>query len=198
MIHCARMDPAMNVRTAPRMDKASFWRWFTAQERRFELFDGVPRMLPHVTRHHDRICTNIVAWLLQAIDRDRFDLSTGDFAIETGPRSIRFPDIMVHPFVADDPKGRSTVVAPLLVEVLSDSTAREDHGPKLAEYGGLAGVGCYLICAQDEARARLWSRAADGTWPAAPVLFTSLDGVVVIPSLGITLPMAEIYRRVQV
>lgn len=191
------MDPSMNVLTAPRMDKASFWRWLSAQERRFELVDGVPRMLPHVTRHHDRICTNLVVFLAQVLDRDRYDIATGDFAIETGPRSVRFADIMVHPFVADDPKGRSTIVAPLLVEVLSDSTASEDRGPKLAEYRGLAGVGCYLICAQDEATAWIWSRLTDGTWPAEPTVFAGLAGAIDIPSLRITLPMTEIYRRVQ-
>ena len=58
----------MNVRTTPPMDKATFFRWLERQERRHDLVDGVPRMLPYVTRYHERIATNVVLLLGKVLD----------------------------------------------------------------------------------------------------------------------------------
>ncbi|WP_406853816.1 Uma2 family endonuclease [Alsobacter sp. KACC 23698] len=187
----------MNIRTAPPMDKATFYRWLERQERRWELADGVPRMLPWVTSNHARICTNLVAWLAAHLDRDVHDIMQGDFAIETGPRSVRFADVMVCPFV-QDPKGRHTVVAPLVVEVLSESTEHVAFGEKLIEYGALDGVDAYMICAQDKAAVWLWLRDPQEGWPKDPEILNSLDGSARLPHLRLDLPLAEIYRRVTV
>jgi Uma2 family endonuclease len=185
----------MNVRTAPRMDKEAFFAWIATQERKFELVDGVPVMLPWVTSNHNRVTMNIVDILLKALDRDVWDVSAGDFAIETGERSIRFADIMVFPF-DPRPDGRSTVVAPLLVEVLSETSRRTDLGPKVIEYGALQGVDLYVIAAQDQPLVKVWRRQADGAWPEKPETLEGMESGVALPALGITLPLAEIYRRV--
>jgi Uma2 family endonuclease len=185
----------MNVRTLPSMDKATFFRWLERQERRFELVDGVPRMLPYVTRHHERIATNIVLLLGKVLDLDRFEIAHGDFAIRTGEHSVRFADVMVHPF-EEGGRERTARVAPLVVEIASDSTMDVDFGPKLAEYRALDGVGQYVVCAQDKACLWSWQRSEDGSWPDDPEILDDLTQALAVPGLGITLPLAEIYRRV--
>lgn len=187
----------MNMITAPPMDKATFYRWLERQERRWELVEGVPRMLPYVTSSHARVCTNIMALLLAVLDRDVYDIVQGDFAIETGPRSVRFADVMVLPFV-EDPKGRHTVVAPLVVEVLSERTEHVDFGEKVLEYGALPGVDVYMICAQDKATVWLWRRDPQEGWPREPEILDSLEDAVRLPRIGVDLPLPEIFRRVKV
>jgi Uma2 family endonuclease len=183
----------MNVRTDVRMDKAQFFDWLEHQERKHELADGRVAMMPWVTRPHARICTNVVIALSDRLDRTRFDIAQGDFAVETGERSVRFADILVESFSGEN--ARSTTNALLLVEVLSPSTMHVDFHEKLDEYKGLAALGSYLICAQDEARVWVWTRS-DGAWPDAPDVLEGLDAAVEVPVLGITLPLAEIYRNI--
>lgn len=185
----------MNIRTTPPMDKATFYRWLERQERRHELVDGKPRMLPFVTSNHSRITTNILALLVKALDRDHFDITAGDYAIETGERSVRFADIMVMPF-EPLPNARNTVVAPLLVEVLSETTAHVDFGEKLNEYRVLDGVGHYLVVAQDRACVWSWQRDEAGKWPDEPDVINEISAQVEMRGLGLTLPVADIYRRV--
>jgi len=185
----------MNIRTTPPMDKATFYRWLARQERRHELVDGTPRMLPFVTSNHSRITTNVMGLLIAGLDRDRLDITAGDYAIETGDRSVRFADIMVMPFEAR-PDARNTVVAPLVVEVLSETTAHVDFGAKLKEYATLGGVGHYLVIAQDRVCVWSWQRHDDGDWPDEPEVVTDIGAVVSVVSLGLSLALAEIYRRV--
>jgi Uma2 family endonuclease len=183
----------MNVRTDIRMDKAQFFDWLERQDRKHELADGRVVMLPYVTRPHSQISTNVILALGARLDPARFGMHGGEFAIDTGDRSIRFADIMVEPFTSEN--ARSTANALLLVEVLSPSTMHVDFHEKLDEYKGLAALGSYLICAQDEARVWVWTRS-EGVWPDAPDVIEGFNGAVEVPALGITLPLAEIYRNV--
>jgi Uma2 family endonuclease len=184
----------MNVRTEVRMDKAQFFDWLDHQERKHELADGRVVMLPYVTRPHSQTSTNVILALGARLDPAGFGIHGGEFAIDTGDRSIRFADILVEPFTQEN--ARSTANALLLVEVLSPSTMHVDFHEKLDEYKGLAALGSYVICAQDEARVWLWTRS-DG-WPDAPEVLEGPDAAVAVPVLGITLPLADIYRNVTV
>ncbi|MBV9064987.1 MAG: Uma2 family endonuclease [Methylobacteriaceae bacterium] len=183
----------MNVRTDVRMDKAQFFGWLEHQERRHELADGRVVMLPYVTRPHSQICTNLILALGARLDSAQFGIHGGEFAIETAARTLRFADILVERF--SDENARSTANALLLVEVLSPSTMHVDFHEKLDEYKGLASLGTYLICAQDEARVWVWTRS-DGAWPETPEVLEGMDAAVQVPILDTTLPLAEIYRNV--
>lgn len=185
----------MNVRTTPPMDKATFFRWLERQDRRHELVDGAPRMLPRVTANHNRIAVNVLLFIGNALDRSVYDIAQGDYAIETGERTVRYADVMVFPF-EPRPAARGTIHASLLVEVLSDSTMDIDFGSKLTEYAALAGVAHYVVLAQDRACAWSWVRQPDGTWPAEPQVLEGVAASVALPGLGLVLPLSEAYRRV--
>jgi Uma2 family endonuclease len=187
----------MNIRSPAGMDKHAFFAWLGQQDRRFELVDGWPRMLPFVTSNHARICANIFALLITALDRDVVDVTASDFAIETGDQTVRFADIMVYPFM-HDPAARSTHRAALLVEVLSNSTAHIDFGDKLSEYAALAGVDAYVICAQDRPCVWLWQRGDNGDWPIDPLILDHAHAVARLTKLDVALPLAEIYKRVPI
>jgi hypothetical protein len=156
----------MNVRTKVRMDKAQFFDWLEHQERKHELADGRVVMLPYVTRPHSQICTNAILALGARLDLTQFGIHGGEFAIETGDRSVRFADIMVEPFTEENT--RSTAKALLLIEVLSPSTMPVDFHEKLDEYKGLAALGSYVICAQDMKPASGCGRGMKARGPMRP------------------------------
>jgi Uma2 family endonuclease len=183
----------MNVRTAPRMDKAAFLDWLHGQDRRFELVDGAPSMQANVTRGHMRIVMNLFRLLTTALDVDLYNVATGDFAVETGPATVRFADVMVER-AGGSASGLSTQDALLLVEVLPPATAHVDLGAKLREYQGLPSLGSYLVCAQDSTTVSVWTRTPDTGWPDQPVVVSGMERDVGIPLLGLTLPLREIYR----
>lgn len=169
-----------------------FFDWLDTHEDHYELVDGTPVMMPFVKRAHARIVSNIDRLLQAALDPDEYLVTQGDFAIQTGPRSIRFADVLVEP-TNDDLAGRISERTVLIVEVLSDSTAKIDFNQKRLEYLGLGDLDTYLIAAQDEPRLWAWCRTAGG-WPESAGVVT--EGGVPIPGLGVTLPLAEIYRSV--
>ena len=184
----------MNAPADLRLDKTQFFAWSERQERKYELADGRVVVQPYVTRHHARLCTNLMAALISRLDRAVYDITQGDFAVETGPKSVRYADVMVGRFGVDG-HVRSTTSALMLAEVLSSSTMHVDFGEKLEEYRRLPELGTYFICAQNEARVWVWTRA-DGRWPDAPDILEGLDAVVSVPVLGVALPLADIYRNV--
>lgn len=177
-----------------RFDRSGFFEWLTPQARRFELVKGEPRMLPWVTGYHARVASNWVIVLGSALDRNRYDISQGDFAVATGPDSLRFADVMVVPYIQDG-NARETDDAILLVEVLSTSSHHVDFHEKLIEYSALPSVQTYVVCAQDAARAWIWTRV-DGQWPGAPEIVEGHGATFAIPALGLVVDTSDIFRGI--
>lgn len=187
----------MNVQTLSRSSKTmsidEFFDWINHREEKFELVDGKPVLQPWVKRNHAQIVSNIDYLLVTQIDRQAFNVYQGDFAIPTGPQSIRYADILVEPSGGSG-QARTTETAVLIVEVLSPSTADVDFGPKQREYLSLSTLDIYLIAAQDSRCVWQWTRDENGDWPAKPLVVEA--GAVELKMLGASLPLDEIYRNV--
>ncbi len=87
------------------------------------------------------------------------------------------------------PEDPNALVNPtLLVEVLSPSTADYDQGTKFRHYERLSSLRDYVLVSQEERRVDVWSRVEDG-W----LRRTVLEGEARFGSLGISIPLDEIY-----
>jgi Uma2 family endonuclease len=118
------------------------------------------------------------------------------FGIDVAPHSMRFPDIVVD--VPGETRGDLKARAPvLIVEVLSPSSERLDLGDKAAEYLKLPSLIAYLVFAQDEMKAWVWTRRPNDDFPPGPEVVEGQDAVARIAPLEIELPFAEIYDRVK-
>jgi hypothetical protein len=62
-------------------------------------------------------------------------------------------------------------------------------------FQSIASLRHLLLLAQDEARAEVASRNANGTWTSRFV--EGLDGVLDLPALELSLPMRELYEDVE-
>jgi Uma2 family endonuclease len=184
----------MNVQLPSQMDQQAFLAWVQGREERYELDQGRVIMMTRGSRGHCHITMNLMKALHVRLDPDRFAVLPR-FGIDPGPRTIRFPDIVVD--VAGEKPGDLTATAPvLIVEVLSPSSERIDLGDKVAEYLRIPSLLAYLVVAQDEMEAWVWVRGPKVFGPGAEVLKGN-DAVIRIPPLGIDLPFAEVYDRVR-
>ena len=84
----------------------------------------------------------------------------------------------------------------LIVEVLSPSTEAFDRGVKFWRYRSWnPTLTDYLVIAQNETFIEHFVRQADDSWAIA-ANYSHLDQNLMIASLGINLPVREIYDRV--
>lgn len=185
----------MNVQQPLHMAKPDFMAWVQAQDGRYELDDGRVLMMVGVSRAHGRIVRNLARTIDRQIDARQWEV-LADFGLDTGPRSLRYPDVVVDR--VDASGADFTASEPVFVaEVLSPTTESVDLGDKAAEYLKLPSLRAYLILAQDRAKAWLWLRGEHGFAPGSEIV-VGLDKTIRIASLNLELPLAGIYAGVEV
>jgi Uma2 family endonuclease len=178
----------MNVQLPVHLDKRAFLAWAQGREERYELVDGRVVMMARASRHHGLLVLNIAMLLRRQLDPTTV---FADFGLDAGPKTVRYPDIMV-----DRAGGDYTTSDPvLLAEVLSPSSESLDLGDKPTEYLRLPNLAAYIVFAQHEPKAWVWLRAASGFSPGAEVV-VGIDAAINIPALGVVLPFVEVYAGV--
>jgi Uma2 family endonuclease len=184
------------IKSAPTEPEA-FLQWSAQRKReegRFELSRGrVVCNMIYASSLHSKVLRNLIIELGRLLDPDRFDTGISDFAVQT-PYGVRSPDVVVEPARAR--KVSSTTTPIFIAEVLSPSTANVDFTEKLEEYTAIDTLQTYLVCSQDEPRAWIWARQADGSWPKGPVESAGRDGAIVLGGLDVELSMAAIFRGI--
>lgn len=165
-----------------------FLAWEDKQEGRHE-FDGV-RILEVTggSRAHQRIVSNLVRLLEDALDPARFD-AVPEMRLEVGGR-VRYPDVSVVAGRVPD-SVRTLRDAVVLFEVASEDSAVVDRGDKRVEYAGLPGIRRYIILEQRRATATMLAQTIEG-W-AETEATTELN----LPELGVVLTLAAVYRGVR-
>jgi Uma2 family endonuclease len=185
----------MNVQPNLYMDKPKFLAWVQGREGRYELAERRVVMMTGGSRGHGVIMRRLASSLEKRLDGTRWTVLTSDFGVDLGPRTIRYPDVVV------DSVGGSfddlVATAPTLIaEIVSPSSATYDLGDKAAEYLRLPSLTAYLVLAQDEPKAWVWVRGAAGFSPG-PEVIAGDDARIEIPPLGVDLPLSEIYAGVE-
>jgi Uma2 family endonuclease len=184
----------MNLQLPMRMDKIAFLEWAQGREERYELDRGRVIMMTGGSRAHWQITANLFKALDNRIDPQKWAVLP-EFGISLQSESIRFPDIIVDR-AGEAPRDLTATAPVLIAEVLSPSSERVDLGDKSAEYLQLPSLAAYLVFAQDQIKAWVWTRGPAG-FPSGPDVLEGGDAVVRIESLGIDLPLAEVYVRVR-
>ena len=176
-------------------DKRAFLHWVQRQEGRFEFKSGQVVMHAGSTKRHSWIMIDFAAALANRLDRSKWAVGGTDIAVEIGD-DIRYPDVIVERRSGD---GRevSTETPVLLVEVLAPSSVARDMNLKPGEYTSLASLEVYIVASQDEPL--LWVRQRDaGTreFSSRPVEVSGRDQAIELPALGVSLPLAELFRSI--
>jgi Uma2 family endonuclease len=181
----------MNVQLELRMDKPAFLAWVQEHEGRYELAGNRVVMMTGGPRGHAILVRRLATALERRLDSKRWTVLTSDFGVDVGPSTVRYPDVVVD--VAGGQFKDLTATGPVLIaEIISPSSARDDLGVKAEEYVRLPTLSAYLVLAQDEPKAQVWLRTAEGFSPK-PRILEGRDAAIGIASLGIDLPLAELY-----
>jgi Uma2 family endonuclease len=173
---------------------AEFLAWHAPAGAAWQLVDGEPQAMAPASRTRGSLQSEL-AWLLTSHFR-----STGSPCVAvTGagivPRTMsaanfRIPDLAV---TCTGYSAEESVLADpvLIVEILSPSN-RAETWASIWAYTSLPSVQEILILSSTEIRADLLRRDAHGDWPDRPAALT--DGDLALASIGLTAPLASLYR----
>jgi Uma2 family endonuclease len=145
---------------------------------------------------HNRIAVSLIAALGSKLRGRPCEPFNSDTKVRVRmPTHTRFyyPDAMVvcEPNSPDDVyQDRPTVIA----EVISSATRRVDEGEKRDAYLSIATLSAYLLIETSAPRVVAFERTRDGGF--VEHVYEGLDAVVPLPAVGISLPLAELYERV--
>jgi Uma2 family endonuclease len=167
---------------------------------RHEYRDGEIVEMSGGSETHSAIASNFLIFL-------GFLLRDTDFRVYNGDLRVWIPeyncgtytDLMVvegQPELNGD--RQDEILNPLLiVEVLSPSTEAYDRGEKFRKYRSIPSFREYLLVSQTEPYIEQFynpDRQRSDHWQWQ--VHAGIDRAIVLPSLGVEIPLAEIYRRV--
>lgn len=108
-----------------------------------------------------------------------------------------YPDLTVvcgRPALADE--RQDVLLNPRVIfEVLSPSTEKYDRGIKLQYYRSIESLQDYILIAQDQIRIEQYTRQDAHTWTLRD--YESPSDTLRIESIGVSLPLAAIYDRIE-
>jgi len=158
-------------------------------DEKWELIDG--EAILHATPNsvHQTIVANVVGWLY-TVRRDRQPTWTAipGIGVRVSATSLPEPDILIRPKTHLVGRECDDVIA--AIEVLSESTADRDLRWKRKAYARVPSLMYYIVIAQDAVEVVMYERKTGFAERRLESLTATLD----LPSLGISLPLAEIYR----
>jgi Uma2 family endonuclease len=169
-----------------------------AAEIKSEFFDGEMFAMSGGTPQHSLIATNAGRELGNRLKNGQCVVYNTDLRIKVEASGLfTYPDLSVVCGPLKFAKGTDdTVVNPtLIVEVLSASTERYDRGRKFEHYRLIADLKEYLLVSQEEPRIEQFVRQPDGRWLLGEAV--GLNSTLELPSLLITISLAEVFSKVQ-
>lgn len=164
-------------------------------DRKFELVDGVIRMMTGGTPAHSRVATNLVSFLHQRLRGTGCRAYNSDMGVRLSDQSLRYPDVSVYcgnPATPEREEQRAFVDPVVIFEVLSASTAKIDEGTKLEGYRELRSVDTIVFVDPENELTRIVQRLGPTSW--RDDLFAQPHDVA-LPALNLTIPHTEIFAR---
>ncbi|HWE03236.1 MAG TPA: Uma2 family endonuclease [Tepidisphaeraceae bacterium] len=110
-----------------------------------------------------------------------------------------YPDVSVYcgplEYDAQDANAETATNPTVLIEVLSPSTESYDRGFKAENYRQIKSLRAYVLVSQDKPHVEVYERQADDSWVLREE--NRLDAAVKVPGISVTLPLAEVYDRIE-
>lgn len=193
VVNTSRMETGIQDTGSMTVDEFYTFTDTRPDDEKWELIGGEPILNAAPSLFHQLIVMNI-AFALKVRQReiDAAWMVLPGLGVRVSEKSRPEPDVLVVPFTAprrpDRRRDRNDVI--VVFEVLSPSTEKRDRGWKRKAYTSLASLTHYVVISQDAVDVRVFAR--DDGFEGRRL--QSLDGAIDLRSLGVSLPMAEIYR----
>ena len=149
-------------------------------------------------REHCRISANLICCIAPQLDSRPYEVVGSDMRVcVSRTRFYTYPDLSIlcdNSQFTDDYS--DTLLNPkVLVEIISNLTEKYDRGTKMTQYIQIDTLQEYVLVSQSTPRVEVYRRSSDGQWNYSDA--SGLDASVTLESVGITLPLSEIYLRVE-
>ena len=181
------------IKTGP-MTVEEFYAFTDARpdEEKWELIDGEPVLNASPSPMHQWIISNLLLALRTRAGDSASWAALPGLGVRVSDVNRPEPDVLVVPRAGGsaDQLGRDRSDLIVAFEVLSPSTEDRDLRWKRIAYGSLPSLTEYVVIAQDVTDVVVFSRDID----FAERRFKSLTESITLASLGISLPLAEIYQ----
>jgi Uma2 family endonuclease len=162
---------------------------------RHEYVDGAIYAMSGSSRAHNLISLALASRLRSHLRGKNCSVFASDMKVHCEARGeYYYPDVMVTCDPEDN--GDYFVSRPILiVEVTSPSGAVTDRREKARAYQRIRSLRNYLIVSQTEMRIQLYQRDKTNHWW---IVSYGPDDIVELDSVGLNMPVKEIYEDVQV
>ncbi len=167
-------------------------------EGKSEYLDGEMFAMAGASEAHNLIVSNLIRSLGNRLAERPCRVYPGDLRVLVEATGLyTYPDVSVvcgEPRLVEDRHQDNLTNPQLLIEVLSPSTEAFDRGRKFEHYRAIPSLREYLLVAQEKSALELFLREGDGFWRFTAV--QGIDSVLTLPTLGIELPLGEVYGKV--
>lgn len=143
---------------------------------------------------HNRISLNLFSKIDAYLYDSKFETFIGSVKLKADAQTFYYPDVMV---ACDSlPERAYYCEEPILVvEILSPLTERTDRNEKLTVYKNIPTLQEYVIVWQEKIQIEIHFRQPDGNW--LTFVYDDNDEEIELQSIGLTIKIQEIYRRVR-
>lgn len=162
-----------------------------------EYLNGEVFAMAGASAKHSLICSYVASALIVALG-EPCAVYQSDMRVKVKTTGLfTYPDVSVG---CEDPQYVANIFDTLLnpivlIEVLSPSTEAYDRGKKFQDYRQIPSLQEYLLISQDSPRIERYLRRDDNTWTLTDAI--GLDATIEMPSLGCTLMLSDVYRKVK-
>jgi Uma2 family endonuclease len=160
---------------------------------RHEYVDGQTFAMAGASDRHNRIAINLTGKLDDSLGDGPCEVFISDMKVWVSEAVYYYPDVVV----ACDGPGADEYYRKqprLIIEVSSPSTERIDRSEKLLAYKQIKGLKEYVIVSQVRVQVEIFRRGRADRWSRE--MLTELSDELRLESVGLTLTVAEVYRRV--
>ena len=188
----------MSAVPAPRLTPQEYLVRERRAETKSEYLRGEVFAMSGASREHNLIAANTARQLGNQLRDRKCEVYQSDMRVKVSPTGLyTYPDVTV---VCGAPEFEDAEVDTLLnpkvlVEVLSPSTADYDRGGKFTHYRRLPSLQEYVLISQDRPLIEHYVRQGRDEWLLTEQ--SSLEEILVLPSIQCQLPLSEIYLKVR-
>lgn len=162
---------------------------------RHEYIDGQLYLMAGASKHHSEIAVNLTTALRVGSRKTACKVYASDMKVRVVVRkTYYYPDVVVscEPDEADDYYLENPC---LIIEVLSDSTAKRDRSEKLLAYMNIPTLQTYLLVEQDKVEVEMFYKDAEGHWWVNT--FNDLTAVLQLSCPNLSISLADIYEGIE-
>jgi len=156
-----------------------------------EYIDGEVYAMAGASKNHQRLVTMLSRRFSEHFDNTACEVFSSDIKVHVDSKYF-YPDVVVVCSNDDDDDPYFTKSPRIIIEVLSSSTRKQDRTLKRYLYQMIPSLEEYVLIEQDFVQIEL-CRKSENWMPD----FYFLGDDVTFASVGLTLPVSEIYQRVE-